>query len=61
MATEDPRHALDNLERLIGKLAQVTFEEGGEGGGHDLGLWLDSGDINEEEYGLIKECLRGRE
>lgn len=44
------------LRSLIAKIAPAVFDES-EGGGHDLGLWLDCGDITEDEYLILREVL----
>lgn len=51
-----PDHIAPLLD-LIGKLAEVTFEQGREGGGHDLGLWLDSGELTEQEHQIVVAAL----
>jgi hypothetical protein len=49
-----PRLSIINTADLIKKLAEATFEEFREGGGHDMGLWLDSGEINEDQYRYLQ-------
>lgn len=49
--------SLEATRELVAKLAEVTFEEFGDGGGHDMGLWLDCGDLSESEYELIRSFL----
>lgn len=44
------------LRSLIAKIAPAVFDES-EGGGHDIGLWLDCGDITEDEYLILREVL----
>lgn len=45
-----------DLRSLIRKIAPALFDNS-EGGGHDLGLWLDSGEITEDEYRILDEAV----
>lgn len=56
-AIETAIRVLGEYMDIIAKLASTTFEEAGEGGGHDLGLWLDSGELTEGQHLTIKQLL----
>lgn len=51
---DKPRLSIIDTHDLIKKMAEATFEQFGEGGGHDMGLWLDSGEINEDQYRYLE-------
>lgn len=49
-----PCLSITDTRDLIKKLAEATFEQFEEGGGHDMGLWLDSGELNEDQYRYLE-------
>lgn len=53
---DDLREENDRALTLAAKLATTCFNEK-EGGFHDLGAWLDCGELDEWEYRFIEGAL----